>query len=333
MQPILTRLRAIASSRYIRTSVGILLSGISLYLALRHVDYQDVWRTLTDSDMLFIGLALASVAINTLSKAIRWKILIGTSGQRLPFSKILAVLLVGQMLNTLFPLRVGDVSRAYVVGGMGPGRVFVLGTIVLEKMLDMISYALLFSMALILIPLPAWMSDSVFTVSLIAAGLCIGIILLVRNQRWVLHILERIVGWLPAHMREQTTTRLHSALSSLDILRSRTDLVWLIVWSAVVWGTAILNNYLTLLALHIVLPTPVIASLIVVIILQIGISLPSAPGTIGVFQYGCIVALGLFGVGETTGFSYGIVLHAIVMLPTTLIGVLLFWTMGMAAKK
>ena len=48
------------------------------------------------------------------------------------------ILLAGQMLNTVFPARLGDLTRAYVLGGKGPGRSFVLGTVVLEKILDSI---------------------------------------------------------------------------------------------------------------------------------------------------------------------------------------------------
>ena len=64
-------------------------------------------------------------------------------GQRVKISPsitYLMVLLAGQMLNTIFPARLGDLARAYVLGGMGPGRTYVLGTIVLEKMLDSIAY-------------------------------------------------------------------------------------------------------------------------------------------------------------------------------------------------
>jgi glycosyltransferase 2 family protein len=333
MHHITSRLRAIGSSPHVRGGIGILLSGLTLYLALRNIDYHDVGQMLVQADVLFIGLALFNVAINTVSKAVRWKVLIGQPGRAIPFSNVLAMLIVGQMLNTLFPLRVGDVSRAYVIGGLGPGRVFVLGTVVLEKVLDMITYVLLFCMVLVLIPLPPWVSDSVLTGSLIAVALFVSALLAVRNQKKVVLLLERATVWLPIHVREKTNIRLQSALSSLDVLRSRTDFVWLVIWSLVVWGTAILNNYLTLLALHIALPMPIMASIFVVIILQIGISLPSAPGTIGVFQYGCIVALGFFGVAQSTAFSYGILLHAIVMLPTTLVGIVLFWMMGLSYKQ
>jgi hypothetical protein len=326
-------LQKFTASPLFRVGLGFLLSGIALYLALRNVDFQDVGTTLKRADVWYVGLALMSVALNNVGKGIRWHILLGTAGQAVPFRKILAMHLVGQMLNNLFPLRAGDVTRAYVIGGMGPGRVFVLGTVVLEKFLDMISYVVLFFGLLLLIPLPAWMSDSVLSLLLVVLVMIGGVILLIHRREWFLALAEWFFRWLPAHLQDSSRNRLNAGLSSLEILQSRQDRNWLLIWTMIIWGTAVLNNYLVLFALHVSVSAPLIAALLVLVVLQIGISLPSAPGTIGIFQYGCVVALALFGINQATAFSYGILLHAIVMVPTILIGALLFWTMGISRKK
>jgi hypothetical protein len=41
-----------------------------------------------------------------------------------------------------------------------------------------------------------------------------------------------------------------------------------------------------------------------------------------------VLALGVFGIDQATAFSYGILLHAIVLLPATLLGLLFFATSG-----
>ena len=97
------------------------------------------------------------------------------------------------------------------------------------------------------------------------------------------------------------------------------ELVKIVLLSVLIWGTAILNNYLLLLAFQIDLP--VTAAVLLLVGLQIGISLPSLPGTIGVFEYVCVLVLAVFAVERTAALSYGILLHAIVMLPATLAGI------------
>lgn len=333
MKHIIKRLRAVAASRPVRVGAGIVLSGVFLYLALRNVDFRGVWETLAGANLLFVGLTLTSVAINTIAKGVRWQTLLGVGGRAIPFPTILSLHLVGQMLNKIVPARAGDVTRAYVVGGMGPGRVFALGTVVLEKLLDMISYLLLFFLLVILIPLPTWVSDSLFALSAITLVALVFTIVLLYRRDWFLKIVGAITTWLPSHIQEAIQSRAQSGLSSLDVLQRREDRFRLIGWSAFIWFTAVLNNVLTFPALGIALDRPLVAGLLILVALQVGISLPAVPGNIGIFQYICVLVLGLFGVGETVAFSYGVLLHAIVMLPTTLIGVVLFWKMGVGVRQ
>jgi glycosyltransferase 2 family protein len=128
----------------VRVILSLLLAALALYLILRDLDYQAVWTTLIQADVGLVLLALASIATNVAGKTIRWKVLMGRAGQQVALSRALSGLLIGQMVNTLLPMRAGDVTRAYVVGGLGPGRAFTLGTIVLEKVIDMLCYTALF---------------------------------------------------------------------------------------------------------------------------------------------------------------------------------------------
>jgi uncharacterized membrane protein YbhN (UPF0104 family) len=63
--------------------------------------------------------------------------------------------------------------------------------------------------------------------------------------------------------------------------------------------------------------------------LQAGISIPSIPGKIGIFEYICVLSLVAFKVDPARAFSYGILLHAIVLLPTTILGLIFFWRLGL----
>jgi glycosyltransferase 2 family protein len=94
-----------------------------------------------------------------------------------------------------------------------------------------------------------------------------------------------------------------------------------------VWASAVLNNVLMLWAFGIDLPLE--AALLLLVGLQVGISLPTLPGTIGVFEYVCVVVLALWGVERTLAFSYGLLLHAVVMIPPMLVALLfLFLSRG-----
>jgi uncharacterized protein (TIRG00374 family) len=323
-------LSRVFASSYFRTALGLLVSGISLYLVLRKVTFQQVWSALAQADMRFVGLALLSVAVNVMAKVVRWQVLLSPAGKKISLSPLSKSILAGQLLNTLYPARIGDLSRAYVIGGLGPGRVYTLGTIVVEKLLDTLAYALLFFLLVLLMPLPNWVNDSAYTVTLAVLLVSALAIFLARRPQRLLQFLEIMVVHLPERFRSSAGRWLHSAVSSLAALQGRSELLGLAFWTSVVWATAILNNYFALLAMQLYLPFT--ASLLVLIVLQVSITLPSVPGNIGLFEALCVLALGVYGVSQTSGLAYGIVLHSIIMVPTTLLGVLFLWMLGFGKR-
>ena len=318
-------------SPQIRVLAWIGLSALLLYLALRGVNLSDVWLTLSHADMRFIGLAIFSVAVNILIKVARWYVLVEPSHKGVGFGELTMSLMTGQTLNWFLPARVGDVSRAYVIGGLGPGRSFVLGTVGVEKVVDMFSYVLLFVCALFLLPLPSWLSNSGYVFTALTLVIIFGVIALVSFPGWFLRQSERMMFWVPEGFRSKMVSRLTASLSSLGILSKGSGLLKLAFLSALVWGTAILTNHLTALALG--LHLPLTAALVVLVVLQIGIILPGAPGRIGIFQYLCILALALFGIDQAVGFSYGILLQAIVLIPATLVSLFFFGFLGLGPKS
>jgi len=313
-------------SYFIRIGLAITITMVSLYLAVRNISLQDVGEALKQADYRFVVLALISVGINTVAKAARWKVLIGSRNHRVSFYQVQKSLLIGHALNILYPGRIGDLNRAYDIGGKGPGRTFVLGTVALEKVIDLLSYAVLFMVLLLLIPLPGWVSNSGYTFAIAAIMVSIAVFLVTHQRTLVIKIVEQVTSRFPKQVQTFTNTRVRAGSASLDVLQHNTSLLILGFWSAVVWGTAILNNHLTLLAFDIHLPLT--ASLLILIALQAGISIPSAPGRFGIFEYICVLALGVFGIDQATAFSYGILLHAIVLLPATILGLFFFATSG-----
>lgn len=318
--------RLLASSG-VRVAAGLLISGIALYLAFREVSLEQVGRALASADWRFVALTLISVLAGIALKALRWYHLLGPDRGLTGFRRTLAALLAAQMLNALIPARVGDVSRLYLIGPVPQGKAFILGTIVLEKTADLVAYAALFAVLLLSLPLPAWIGGSAYTLVLAAlfAGLLIAFAVLQRERlaRSLPGLIERI---LPQRFGAYLAGRSRAALESLSVIGSGTDLFLLVILTTVIWAAALLNPWLALQAFD--LQLPLTASLLLLIALQAGISLPSVPGYLGVFEYICVLSLGVFGVEPAVALGYGLLLHAVVFLPPVLLGLLSFWLLG-----
>ena len=61
--------------------------------------------------------------------------------------------------------------------------------------------------------------------------------------------------------------------------------------------------------------------------------LPSAPGGLGVFQGGTVLAFSLFGLAPEIALSYSIVVHLVMILPITLIGLLIINLYGISIRQ
>jgi hypothetical protein len=310
----------------LRWVVMIAFTALAVFLALRNVRLEQVGQILSQSRGGVVLLSLASVMATHLAKTARWRALIGPQGDRVADRRLFMSIMTGQLFNIFLPGRVGDLSRAYEIGGLGPGRAFILGTVALEKVIEMISFALLFLLTLLALPLPGWIRDSGLTFTLLALILAAGLALLVRYPAFILRLACSASGWLAEPLRAGLLARLQAGLSSLQIVQQPRSLAWIALWTAVVWASGVWTNVLVLQALD--LPASWLAGSVILLVLQIGVSIPSVPGRVGVFQYLCILTLGLFGIDQAAGLSYGILLQAVAFLPTVVLGLLFLWMGG-----
>ena len=313
-------------SPLVRLAIGLAASALLLYLAFRTTTFVEVWDVLSQANLWWVLAAFLSVAANNLFKVLRWQVMLGPPGRTVQFPDLLMSNLSGQMLNAVLPVRVGDLSRAYVIGGKGPGRAFVFGTVILEKIVDLFWFALLFLLLLLLIPLPGWVNNSAWFLAVTALVMGLLTFVMAAQRQRLLSIFERMIRRLPEKWRTYLITRLHSGLDSLDVLQQRADLIKIAAWSSVIWTTALLTNQFILLALGIHLDLS--ASLLILVALIVGISVATVPGRIGVFEWICVLTLGLYGVAQAPALGYGLLLHAVVYAPLVLAGVISFFVLS-----
>lgn len=156
------------------------------------------------------------------------------------------------------------------------------------------------------------------------------LLLLLYRQRWVVRAASLVSSRFLPRWRADLIAGGRSGLTSLQVLQQPRALLHIVGWSSISWGSAILTNYLLFRALNLAIPT--IAALLILVVLHVGISLPSLPASVGIFEYLCMLSLGLFGIDKSVALSFGILLHALILLPTVA-GLLLFWFSGLSLKQ
>ena len=318
-----------------RLVLGILLSaGVINWLA-KSLDFRQVLLSLQGVNYLWVGLGLLTGLLTLVARVLRWQALLDS--KQITASGALSPLVLGQLLNLIAPARLGDVGRAYLVTREGyPSQARALGTVALEKLWDIVLLVVLVVGLSLWQPLPAWFTLPAQLTAIGGGVLLAGILALLflrrhlangvsgRFSRWSeveLWCLPRVSTWLAG-----VTGRLLDGLAGLHRPR-----VMLAAggWSVLAWFFGALTNLALFKAFG--LPFSVGIALFLLAVLQLGVAVPSVPGRIGVFEGLCLVTLALFGVEANMALGYGVVLHAVVLLPPVALG--LWWLLRLDAAS
>lgn len=310
-----------ANVRGVQVALGTGLSAVFLWLAFRDVPLAQVVATFSQADYRFVALALVLVFVSPLARAARWRLLYHPDQKGLSCFRLAEVLLIGQMLNIVVPARLGEVARIYFVGKTeGRSRSRTLGTIAVEKWLDILMLLLLVLLIPIFVSLPPWFRDSRVNLAVFATAFLGVALTLSYGKDRLLTLVESVSRFLPEGWRARIHQSTRLALGSLDVLRSPWVRLKLQGCSLFIWILSILVNYLVFLALG--LPLPFVAALFLVIVLEVGVAVPSVPGKLGIFHYLCTLALGVFGLEKGAALGYAVLLYFVVFAPPSLLGAL-----------
>jgi uncharacterized protein (TIRG00374 family) len=313
-----------ANIRGVQVTLGTGLSVVLLWLAFRDVPLSQIVATFSRADYRFVALALALVLVSPLARAARWRLLYHPNQKGLSYFRLAEVLLIGQMLNVVVPARLGEVARIYFMGKTGNrSRARTLGTIAVEKWLDILMLLLLVILVPIFVSLPPWFRDSRVNLAVFATAFLGVALTLSYSKDRLLNLVESTSRFLPEGWRARVHRATGLALGSLDALRSPWVGLKLQGWSLLIWILSILVNYMIFLALG--LPLSFAAALFLVVVLQVGAAVPSAPGKLGVFHYLCTLALGVFELEKGVALGYAVLLYFVVFGPPSLLGALFLW--------
>jgi len=303
--------------------LGIISSLAFLVLTLKGVNLAETVKALGKVNVWILIAAVASFVISIALKAIRWQLLLKV--RKAPsFGRSFSILTIGQMVNSFLPAHLGEFVRAYLMGeAEADSKIYVLGTVAVERVLDLLLLSVSLLVLLSQMQLPDWLvissKDTIWIIVLLVP--CF--LLLAWQRNFTLRVIEWASRVVPAGWREWILRQARFGLTSLEVIRRPTILVGLIGLSVAICINSVFTNYLVMLAVGITLP--IWASLLLLVVLQVGTVVPASPGRIGVFQYLTILALSVFFVDKNLAFVYSLLLYLAAYLPTGPIGIYCLW--------
>ncbi len=308
----------------VRYWLGIGLTILSLALLLRSIDFSSAGEAFRSIDLPLAAITLLTVVLTILLKAIRWKILFQPRSVQPSTAGAISILTIGQMVNFVFPLRFGEVGRVYLATEIeGSAPVLTAATILLEKTIDTLGLLICLALVVPFVPLPGWLRQPVLAATATALAAAIAILILARWHHGARIALRKLFRFLPGRAADLLEGESDAVLLSLRGLQQPSVLIQVVLLSIATWVLAVLTNYVAFLTLGI--SASFAAAAFSLIVLQVGVAVPSAPGRLGVFQALTVLALSVFGIAPSVALTYSILLHGVVFLPPSVAGVVLLW--------
>jgi uncharacterized protein (TIRG00374 family) len=311
----------------LRTLIGFAIAGFFLYLAFRGTDFAALWASFASVNYFWVILLIPTTLLSHWIRALRWAYLLAPIKAKTSKRHLFSAVMIGYMVNNALP-RVGELVRPYVIGKLeGISKSSALGTVVIERILDFVTFYLIVSIILFVYPsaLGPFFGDvslirPLFLVSSIAFFLAFVVLFFKIGS--LVRFGSKIKVFVPMKYHERLESILNSFVSGFAVSKMRESFLALVVLSFVMQGLYALGLYLPFFAFDSMarLNLDFGASVVLLVISSIAFVLP-APGGLGTYHAFMTASLvQLYSVDKPTAQAYSIVTHEIGYILVTVIG-------------
>ena len=310
--------------------LGLLISGVFLYLALRGLRLQDVWDALKGAKYIWLIPGVIVYFMGVGVRAWRWQYLLKPV-KIIPFKQSFEIVTIGYMGNNIFPARLGEVLRAVVLKRREDVPISAsLATIIVERVFDgvvMLAFVFLNLRALGNIEGSSGFVGSIQSLAVWGAVIFLGVLAVFLLAAMFPERSKQIVSWfsgrmIPERYREKLLGIAFKFLDGLDALRSPREALMIFVTSIIIWLFETGKYWFVMHAFN--FEVSFFALMLMNGIVNLATTIPSAPGYVGTFDAPGIAVLEAFGITKATAAGYTLVLHVALWFPITALGLYYF---------
>ena len=228
--------------------------------------------------------------------------------------------MIGFMGNNLLPAHLGELIRIYVLGReFSLSKAAVFSSVVLERIFDTAVVLLFLVLSLFLVEeLPSWVSTTIFFVSVLAGLIILFLAAYLFWTQRLIHATRRVFSFLPERFGRKLSETMEAGVLGLASMQSGGLVFWIVLTSILQWILMAGMVYVSLWSFGLHLPP--LASVVIIGVSALGVSIPSAPGFFGIIQLSFWVILQGFGVDKGDAFASSIYFHLSNYIPVTLVG-------------
>ena len=141
-------------SKKVQIIIAFTIGFVCLYLFAKDQDWPAVWSAMKGAHTGWILMAILLSVNSVLIRAFRWQALLGEP--KVSVSKLFLIANIGFMGNGIFPARMGELIRPFLVWRYTPHAFSTaLATIVVERVYDLMGLLLCLAIVFALFPFPS----------------------------------------------------------------------------------------------------------------------------------------------------------------------------------
>jgi hypothetical protein len=317
------------TARSLQILLGLAVSAGCLFLAFVSAPIAELGDALARANYWWLLPAVVLQVVAVIARARRWQLLLL---DRAGLGELFWAQGIGFLATNLLPLRAGEAARVLVASRRARLPVVRVGaSAVLERVLDVLTILAVLGSLLPFMSIPpaALAAAGVLGIGLLLALVVVAVLVALDERGEAL--IGLVAGRLPPLFGRTALARWRELADGLRPVRRPRVAAGVLFWSAVTWAVSIVSFWLTVEA--VVPGGSWLEASFAVVALSIGVSVPSSPGFVGVYQLIGQQALAVpfpDRYSPSTALTIAILGHLVYYVTTTALGVIGLARLGLS---
>lgn len=296
--------------------LGFAISMLLIYLSVRNVDFKHSFELIKNANIYWIIISMIFFVFSYVVRTVRWYFLL-TPLKKIGVLRSFYFLIFGFFMNNILPLRLGEFVRAKVAGEKFQiSRSSVFATVVIERLMDVIIFIICFFLIAIFVEIPQWLKNTFLLCTLIFGFITIFLFFLSKGKDKFLKLISKIK--LPEKILDMVLSLFSKFTTGLSFFNNGKLAFKVFIFSFLVWFIEAFSYMYFFKAFGV--DISIMQAIFVIVVIGVGVILPTAPGFIGAIEFMGVVALGVFGIEESVAFACIASLHFADMVVLYILG-------------
>lgn len=304
------------SGRFLQIAL-VALVIIAAGLFATFIDFQKVWLEIRAANYWYLAAASVALLLCLTTYAVRWRVLLD---KKPDFLTTFHTANVGHGVNTVIPMRAGEVTRIMIMGGnveSGVTLTEAASSYVVERMFEQVMRIVALGAA-VMLGAGGLLTERAVVAVLAPLGIAfVALLWLYSNQNKVLARWPQVIAKLPYITEGMAYHSLAGFFYNLNAVSSPRRLVTVFVLTGITWFWGAAYHVLVLASIGHMIP---LDSWLPVALAALAFSPPTATTQPIIFQSIIVAPLTLAGYDQSDMFTYAILLNASQMVWMLLLG-------------